>query len=1027
MYPNVNKKKTLSFLIIITLIISLLPVTIVNAAATAAPGKPTLSHNQFGTDYDGDYDITMNMYYGNNATSYKLYERFGPTGNFTQIAEGKLTDNTPSVQSTVFQVKGRTGVGMYNYKAEFINSYGTTTSDILQVQVGKDGKQKIFIDGIDANSIKYQMTITQSVNNYKLLNSSNSSPKFKVISSNTSTVKASIINGDTLSVQGTASGRSGLKIIDEVTGDIRQIGVRVRNTDGSLPGMPDYLSLGQVSEDTDNDLNFWKETSNDDTNKRSDIRYIYVNGGPFGGWRSWTTEDGDRVKNYIKESLKLGMIPFFVYYNIPDDGESYDLDIKHINDKSYMEAYFKDLKFFLDICKEYTEDETVGMIFEPDFLGYMMQQSNKQPNEITAMVDAAYSSGVLEKGKDPNFENSVKGLVESINYTVRKYHKPSYFGWQFNIWAYDSHEITAQGLLHKTEFAGWDAGRQFIKQVATETANYYNAAGITSFGADFISIDKYGLDGGYEANAASDPKSSKWLWNADLWNNYLLYTKTLHEVTNKPVILWQIPVGRLNHSNEPNPYNGGEFADLTNKEGNYEDSAPNYFFGDTFTPGAGNRQTYFSGNTANDPKITTSGNKVTWGSHMEETRDAGVVSILFGAGVNSSTDAVGSPAPDNYWWITKAQRYLKNPLPLKTGGTVEPPIKDLPLKGSITTDNINSNGNYKLTLSVPNNSKATSYKLYENGTTVKSGSLTNSATSVIHDVINKPTGTYMYKLDLINSYGSTSSDNLTIKVNNTVVPPIDIPLTGNITVDKASNDGNYTLNLSIPTKSNATSYNLYENNKIVKTGAVTAIAQDIPVTFIKKETGTYIYRLDLINKDATTVSNDLKVTCNATTPPDSKVKVDFNVTADWGTGANFELVLTNNSNNDITDWSLSFTFDKKINSLPDGNITSNGNNYIVTPKAWNNSLKKGEKITLSGSCSGGVGNSTISSIKFTSPSLKDIAGDVNGDGKVDSLDIGIIADRYNTQSSSLNFLPVVDFNKDEIIDIYDLVYVSSRF
>ena len=47
---------------------------------------------------------------------------------------------------------------------------------------------------------------------------------------------------------------------------------------------------------------------------------------------------------------------------------------------------------------------------------------------------------------------------------------------------------------------------------------------------------------------------------------------------------------------------------------------------------------------------------------MQEAADAGVTCILFGAGVGSSTDAVGDPPTDDYWWITKAQRYYKNPV-----------------------------------------------------------------------------------------------------------------------------------------------------------------------------------------------------------------------------------------------------------------------------------------------------------------------------------------------------------------------------
>ncbi|MEO2509355.1 cellulose binding domain-containing protein [Clostridium paraputrificum] len=955
-------KRMAAFVVFLGILFTLMPCKLTSASASGVPGKPTLSSDQYGVDYDGDYNITMNMYYGNNATSYKLYERYGINGEYRVISEGELTDGTPAVQSKVLEVRGRQNIGIYSYYAEFINSYGSTCSDVLEVRVGKDGDAKIIIDKVDNEGIQYQTTIAQCKESYKITNRKNTSSKFSVISSNTSVVKASIEEGNILVVEGVSAGRSGIKIVDESTGDIRQIGFRVKNSDGSLPGMPDYLSIGQVSEDTDNDLNFWKDTSNNDTNKRCDIRYIYVNGGPFGGWRSWTTEDGDRVKSYIRESLKLGMIPFFVYYNIPDSGESYELDLKHINDKAYMEGYYKDLKFFLDICNEYAGDETVGMIFEPDFLGYMMQQNKKDPSTISALVDTAYTSGVLEKGKDPTFENSVKGLVESINYTVRKEYKNAYFGWQFNIWSYDSTEIPNQGLLHKTEFIGWDNGRQFIKQVAQETADYYKSAGITSYDADFISIDKYGLDGAYEDNAATNPEGSKWLWNADIWNNYLLYTKTLHEVTEKPVILWQIPVGHLNSSEEPNPYNGGKFDDLTNAVGNYEDSAPTYFFGDTFNASSDARKEYFSKNLANDSKIKVEGNKITWGDHMEETKDAGVVSILFGAGVNASTDAVGSPAPDNYWWITKAQRYLKNPLSLDS--TINPPTPsdEKPLSPEISSSSLESNGNYTLSVKIQSNSKAKEYKLYENGKVIKNGSVTTSETTIRHEILNKPTGTYMYQAELINGSASSISQIITVKVSNNVVPPIDVPLKATLEVDKSSNDGNYNLTISIPEKSNATSYNLYEDDKIIKTGDVSTLSQVINVNFTNKIKGTYVYRVDLINKDATTKGDTITVNCNPTVV-ESGVKVEYATTADWGTGANFQITIFNNTDMDLVDWTLRFDFDKKINSIPDVNFTQNGSTYTITPKSWNNVIPKGGKLVLFGGCEGNVNNLNIYNVK----------------------------------------------------------------
>lgn len=759
--------KNLAFLMGVIFIITLVPVKQAYAATNGVPAKPSISHNQWGTDVDGNYDITCNIWYGNNATSFKLYERFGPKGEFTIVNEGKLTDSTPSPQSVVTEIRGRNKTGVYYYYVEFINSFGTTKSDTIEVTVGSVEKAKIYIDSIDDDGVKTQFTVKKGITEYKLTSASNNSPEYLVISNNKDIAKAEIVNGNTLKVNALKDGRSGLKIVDKKTGDERYVGVRVRKDNGELPGMPDYLSVGQVSEDREGDLAFWRDSSNDYKNKRTDVRYIYINGGPLTGWRTWTTEDGARAKTFIRESRKMGMIPFFVYYNIPDDGESYELDLAHINDPKYMEAYFKDLKFFLDICKEYGEDDTIGIIFEPDFLGYMMQQANKAPDQIPAIVNAVYSSGVLEKGKDPNFSNNVKGLVEAINYMVDKFYKEAYYGWQFNIWSYSSHEIPNQGLLHKTEQIGWEAGREFISQVAKETADYYMSSGITSYGADFISIDKYGLDGAFEDGAATDPEKSKWFWNSDIWDNYLLYVNRLHQETNLPAVLWQIPVGHINGSTEINPYTNKSFEELKNTAGSYEDSATTYFFGDTFKASGTKRLEYFSKNQANDPKLKVNGDTITWGDHMKETKEAGIVSVLFGAGVGASTDAVGSPPTDDYFWITKAQHYYDNVVNLG-GGSGETVIK--PLAPELTTSTLSSNGNYTVNVKIPANSKGTSYKIFENGRTIKEGVVNSSGENLVIDIKNKPTGDYMYKAEIFGDKASAWSKIVTVKVNNTTLP-----------------------------------------------------------------------------------------------------------------------------------------------------------------------------------------------------------------------------------------------------------------
>jgi hypothetical protein len=194
--------------------------------------------------------------------------------------------------------------------------------------------------------------------------------------------------------------------------------------------------------------------------------------------------------------------------------------------------------------------------------------------------------------------------------------------------------------------------------------NYYVSAGVLTGGAKFVSIDKYGLDAtGFEASAQNDPADSYWFWNNDLWGNYLTFVNTMHTTTGLPVILWQLPVGHINTSQAADPYTGGLFPVLSDADRQLEDSAPTYFLGDTFAT-SGARYSYFSQNLAADPKLSSNGSNITWGSHMADAANAGVVSVLFGAGVGASTSGVGAPT-DGYWWITAAQGYYSQVIPLK--------------------------------------------------------------------------------------------------------------------------------------------------------------------------------------------------------------------------------------------------------------------------------------------------------------------------------------------------------------------------
>ena len=443
-----------------------------------------------------------------------------------------------------------------------------------------------------------------------------------------------VVADGTLRATGHTPGRTGLRLAF-TDGTTLFMGLRVDNADGSLPGLPGPVAIGSVSEDSDADLAFWRGHEPGQAGTRANIRYIYINGGPVSGWSSW---DPDRATSYAKESLALGLVPFFVFYNIPDGGESYFTDLSHVQDASYMAAYYENLRLFLSQTTAVMQGELYGVILEPDFLGYMEQNSGLAPAAI------------------PTADGALTDTVKRINAKVRAEGGNVVFGWQLNLWASPT-ATGARGVMRRTDAndLGWTAGRQTITDAAKEIAAYAVSAGILESGADFVSIDKYGLDAGI--SSPDDPDNSTWFWNSDHWNNYLLFVKTLGEATGKPMVLWQLPVGRINATARVSVRTGERFTDLNNTSQHYEDSCATFFFGDTVSETTALRAAYFATNTAGDTGVSRDGMTVTWGEHVSVLPEYGVVAALFGAGVGDSTHGTGNPPTDGWFFIQALQEY----------------------------------------------------------------------------------------------------------------------------------------------------------------------------------------------------------------------------------------------------------------------------------------------------------------------------------------------------------------------------------
>lgn len=498
------------------------------------------------------------------------------------------------------------------------------------------------------------------------------------------------ISGTTVTFKGLKPGRTGLKIT--AGSSSYYLGLRVNKSNGTIPGMPDYVSIASVSEDISGDLLFWKDIQPGAKNKSMDVRYIYINGGPVTGWHNWGPK---RPGQFARESLRHGLIPFFIYYNIPDGDESYQTDLKHIQDPTYMTAYFKDLNIFLDSVENVMKGELYGIILEPDFLGYMQQ--NAVPNDPLTIKTAVSATSIASNA------GNLATLVTRINKTIQTKRNAGsnlIFGWQQNLWSTPNFQ-GPQGICRRTDDNSFAAGKYYIQWSAREATTYHMKSGVLTAGADFVSIDKYGLDA-MGTNADADPAKVTWFWNNDHWKNYLLYCKTMHETADKPVILWQLPVGRINQSTFVSAYTGAPYADMSNAvPTKYEDSSTDFFLGDSINTTDPVRTNYFSQNKWNDSKLIKNGNMISWGQHIKDCKDAGIICVQFGAGVGASTDGVGNPPTDNYFWIQKVQNYyLRGTVPLDqsypvnsscTGGCA-PKIKFItPVdNGSIFRSNLDS-------------------------------------------------------------------------------------------------------------------------------------------------------------------------------------------------------------------------------------------------------------------------------------------------------------------------------------------------
>lgn len=184
---------------------------------------------------------------------------------------------------------------------------------------------------------------------------------------------------------------------------------------------------------------------------------------------------------------------------------------------------------------------------------------------------------------------------------------------------------------------------------------------------------------------------------------------------------------------------------------------------------------------------------------------------------------------------------------------------NLPGAPVLSVDPATNTGNYTVTVTISAGNTATAMKLSENGTVVKTANLTPSTVTQTHSyvVTNKGVGTYTYLCELTNQDGTASS-----KIIVTVSGGGNLPVAPVLSVDNATNTGNYTVTVAISAGNTATTLTLSENSAVVKTVNLTpsTAAQSVSYLVTNKGVGTYNYVGVLSNPAGSASSSTLVVT-----------------------------------------------------------------------------------------------------------------------------------------------------------------------
>jgi hypothetical protein len=316
-------------------------------------------------------------------------------------------------------------------------------------------------------------------------------------------------------------------------------------------------------------------------------RYAYLAGGvnTANPWQSWNSPTGAYATYYMDNSNANGYIPVFTYYELlqsnPSTGATEsDRDFSNLNNASTMAAYYDNFKLLMQ--KSGASGKTVVVHVEPDLWGYLEQRASG--GDAATLTASVASSGLAEAAGIPN-------TVQGYAWTLLKLR-----------------DLYAPNAILAIHASAWGSGIDIATDSnpslnavaeADKSAAFLNSAGIASnpYGStwDLVFNDVDDHDAGWwEQQGANNASFTHW-WNPNNttfpnFTRYLTWVGELRSKTNRPQVVWQVPVGNQH------------FLTMNNTCGHYQDNLAPYFI-----------------------------------AHAADLYAAGLIAVLFGAGNGCQT------------------------------------------------------------------------------------------------------------------------------------------------------------------------------------------------------------------------------------------------------------------------------------------------------------------------------------------------------------------------------------------------------